>query len=448
MNEQRKPNIGIKGLIVAGLTLALLIPTFLINNLVRERETRQGEAFKEISSKWAETQTIAGPLVSVPYIEYFKDTSGTVKKFRKFIHILPDQLNIDGNISPEKRSRGIFETVVYKSSLTFKGSFSNLLHATAEIPRENILFDQAFISVGITDLRGIEENVQLKWNGAPYLFNSGVETTDILEIGINSPVKINTSDTGNDVVDFSFNLNLNGSQFLYFTPVGKETNVNINSNWKTPSFSGSFLPDKRTITESGFKANWKVLHLNRNYPQTWLNSAYSVNSSSFGINLILPIDNYTKADRSIKYAILIIGLTFLIFFFLELINNKSVHPLQYILIGFALCIFYILLLSISEHLNYNISYLIASIMTIGLIAWYSISILKDKKLAALIAGNLIILYGFIFCLIQLEDFALLMGSIGLFIILALVMFFSKKIDWAGFSNRQNTNTNDLKKGAD
>lgn len=443
MLEQKKPNLGLKALIIAGLMVFLLIPTVLINNLVSERQLRQDEAFKEVSSKWAETQTLAGPFVTIPYVEYVKDSSNTVKKIRQYIHLLPDQLIIDGTISPEKRYRGIFEIVVYNSNLNFKGSFSNLTSFNIDVPRANILFDQAFVSFGITDLRGIKENVQLHWNNETKNFNSGVETSDIIQSGINIPIQLNAADTLNTISNFSFNLNLNGSQFLYFTPVGKETIVNITSNWKTPSFSGSFLPDKRKIGDTGFNASWKVLHLNRNFPQIWRNSEYEINTSAFGISLIVPVDNYTKTDRSIKYAILIIGLTFLTFFFLELINNKPVHPLQYILVGFALCVFYILLLSISEHINYNLAYLIASVMTIALISWYSASILKDKKLAALVTGDLVILYGFIFCIIQLEDYALLMGSFGLFIILAVVMHFSKKIDWAGLSKKTITNV-DLK----
>ncbi len=443
MLEQKKPNLGLKALIIAGLMVFLLIPTILINDLVKEREARQDEAFKEVSSKWAETQTLAGPFVTIPYVEYIKDSTGVVKKYKQYIHILPDQLNISGNISPEKRYRGIFEIVVYNSNLSFKGSFSNLTTFNTDIPRANILFDQAFVSFGITDLRGIKENVQLHWANETMNFNSGVETQDVIQSGINIPIQLSATDTLNKVTNFSFNLNLNGSQFLYFSPVGKETIVNITSNWKTPSFSGAFLPDKRTVTEKGFNAFWKVLHLNRNFPQMWRNSDYNISTSAFGISLIVPVDSYTKTDRSIKYAILIIGLTFLTFFFLELINNKPVHPLQYILVGFALCIFYVLLLSISEHISYNLSYLIASVMTIGLISWYSASILRDKKLAYLIAGDLVILYGFIFCLIQLEDYALLMGSLGLFTILAIVMHFSRKIDWASLTKKIEGGNNSL-----
>ena len=433
MITENKKNIGVKALIVGGLIIALLIPTFLIDNLVRERQSRQDEAVKEISSKWAETQTITGPFITIPYNEYYKDTLGNVHKTRKYIHQLPDQLNIKGNIHPQKRYRGLYEVVVYNSNLSFSGSFSNIAYTNPSILPVDILYNEAFVAVGISDLRGIKESLKLRWNNDSFSFNSGIETTDILKSGINSHIKINPADSTNGPVQFSFNLNLNGSQFLYFTPVGKETIVDISSDWTTPSFAGAFLPDTRNVSDAGFTSRWKILHLNRNYPQNWLNSDYNTENSAFGINLILPIDNYIKTDRSIKYAVLFIGLTFLIFFFLELLNNKNIHPLQYILIGFALCIFYVLLLSLSEHMNFNFSYLIAATMTIGLISWYSGSILKDKKLASLVAGNLIILYGFIFTIIQLEDYALLMGSLGLFIILTLVMYFSKKIDWAGLS---------------
>ncbi len=423
-----KRNYTIKGVIIIGLTILLLLPTVLINVLVRERQDRQEDAFKEISSKWAEAQTISGPFISIPYNEYYKDTLG-VHKLIRYMHILPENLSIDGSISPEKRHRKIYETVVYNSELNISGNFSGLFDGDPSVQPENILYDQAFISVGITDLRGIEEKIVIKWNDDNFSFNSGVGTNDIINSGISAPVNLNRNDTSGKPVNFSFTLNLRGSQYIYFTPIGKETNVSIHSKWQTPSFDGAFLPDSEKLGQDGFTAFWKVLHLNRNYPQRWLNDAFTVDNSSFGINLLLPIDNYTKTDRSIKYAILFIGLTFLIFYFLEILNNKYIHPLQYILIGFALSIFYILLLSISEHMKFNLAYIIAAVMTIGLIWWYSRSILKDRKLSALVGGNLIILYTFIFTIIQLEDYSLLMGSLGLFAILALVMHFSKKIDW-------------------
>lgn len=424
-----KQNLWLKGLIIGGLIFLLLIPTFLIDELVVERKNRQQEAFREISSKWAETQTVTGPIVSIPYLEYFKDTNNTIRTIKRYMHFLPDQLNITGDMQPEKRYRGIYEIVVYSSKLHFSGKFTNLLESDPSIAKDRILYNEAFASFGLSDLRGIKDNVALDWGKDNYSFNSGIATSDVLKSGISVPVRLNPADSSLRSISFSMNLHLRGSQFLYFTPIGKETQVEIHSNWSTPSFDGAFLPDSRKVDLNGFTAHWKVLHLNRNYPQQWLNSGFSVGGSAFGVNLLLKVDNYTKTERSIKYAILFIGLTFLIFFFLEQLNRKLIHPVQYILVGFALCLFYTLLLSISEHIQYNLAYLVSSVMTIGLITWYSRSVLKDRKLSLLVGGNLLVLYGFIFTIIQVEDYALLMGSIGLFIILALVMHFSRKIDW-------------------
>jgi len=229
---------------------------------------------------------------------------------------------------------------------------------------------------------------------------------------------------------FSLELNLNGSQGLNFIPLGRETNVNLASNWASPSFKGVFLPDSREVTDNGFKADWKVLHLNRNYPQEWAgNAPSSVGESAFGVELLIPVDEYQKSMRSIKYAIMLIALTFLIFFFVEVLNSRRIHPIQYILVGLALCIFYLLLLSISEHLNFNKAYIISSIATILLITAYTKTVFKSNRLTSLQSLVLVILYGFMYLLIQLEDYAILIGSIGLFIVLAIVMYISRKIDW-------------------
>jgi inner membrane protein len=207
------------------------------------------------------------------------------------------------------------------------------------------------------------------------------------------------------------------------------TDVNLASEWPNPSFNGAFLPDKRTVTVNGFKANWNVLHLNRNFPQIWTGNQHAISNSSFGIDLLLPVDNYQKSYRSIRYAILFIGFTYLVFFFIEVLNKIFIHPIQYILVGVALIVFYTLLLSISEHINYNFAFIISALATLLLIAGYVRAILKSGKLTMLISGILAVLYTFIFVIIQLQDYALLIGSIGLFIILGLVMYFSRKIDW-------------------
>jgi inner membrane protein len=425
--EKPKYAMAIKGMIIFLLILVLVIPTILINELIRERQIRLETAVKEVSSKWADAQTITGPIITIPYLEYYRDSLG-VHSYKRNAHVLPDRLNIDGSLLPEMRYRGIYEVVVYNSKMNFKGTFDDLSLKALKIPEQNILWDEAVVSIGISDLRGIEDEIVYNWNGKDYSFNSGLENKDVLYSGINARINILHGDSAKPNT-FSFALNLKGSEHVYFSPIGKTTELNITSPWSTPSFDGAFLPDKRDVGPEGFKAFWRILHLNRNFPQQWTNNQHNIEGSAFGINLKIPTDNYTKTDRSMKYSILFIALTFLIFYFLELLNNKNIHALQYLLVGFALCIFYVLLLSISEHIKYNFAYLIASIMTIGLITWYTAGVLKDRKLSGMICGNLCLLYGFIFCLIQLEDYALLMGSLGLFIILCVVMFFSRKIDW-------------------
>ena len=234
---------------------------------------------------------------------------------------------------------------------------------------------------------------------------------------------------GKSSYHFAFDLVLKGSQQLYFAPVGRETKVKIQSKWATPSFDGAFLPDNRTISDAGFTADWKVLHLNRNYPQSWTGARNGIIESAFGVNLLLPTDHYKKSIRTVKYAFILIALTFLIFFFMEILNGRLVHPFQYILVGMALCIFYTLLLSFSEHLNFNIAYTLAAAMTVGMVTFYAKTIFETWQLAALVGGILTILYLFVFTIVQLNDYALLIGSLGLFGVLGIVMYLSRKIDW-------------------
>ncbi|GAA4443483.1 hypothetical protein GCM10023188_44310 [Pontibacter saemangeumensis] len=277
------------------------------------------------------------------------------------------------------------------------------------------------------DLREIEEQVDLTWNREKISFNPGVSSNDVVKSGINGLVRLDPN--GSTSYSFSLRLDLKGSQLLYFTPVGKVTNIRLASEWPNPSFNGAFLPDEREVTEKGFEAEWNVLHLNRNFPQIWTSDRHSISDSSFGIDLLLPVDNYQKSYRSIRYAILFIGFTFLAFFFVEVLNKIFIHPIQYILVGMALVIFYTLLLSISEHLKFNLAFIVLAVSTLLLIAGYIRAIRRSPKLTMLISGILTVLYTFIFVIIQLQDYALLIGSVGIFIILGLVMYFSRKIDW-------------------
>ena len=441
INSKIKNSISIRLLSIGFLVLILLIPTSMIENMIREREYRRGDVIREVSEKWGDSQTITGPVLTIPYIRYVKNQDNHLIKTKGYAHFLPNKLNINGKLTPEIRYRSIYEIIVYNSQLHLSGNFSAPDFKDLGINEEYIKWDEAFVSIGIPDMRGIQDNIILKWNKDSYPLNPGIETNDVIGSGVSTRVKLAQHTTtmlneekiiATDKIKeyrFDFNLNLNGSTYLKFIPIGKETNVTLSSNWIHPSFNGAFLPDEREINKEGFSAHWKVLHLNRNYPQQWVQDTHNIHNSSFGVDLLVPVDQYQKSTRSAKYAIMFISFTFLIFFFIEIRNKKRIHPIQFILVGLALTIFYALLLSLSEHISFNWAYIIASFAIILLISTYSISIFKNKKLTGLMSGVLLLLYGFIFTILQLEDYALLMGSIGLFIVLAIIMYLSRKIDW-------------------
>lgn len=419
-DDASKNSIGLRLAMVGFLTLILLVPATIVGFLVGEREQRQEEAVKEVGSKWGNTQTITGPIISVPY-KANKDT--------KVAYFLPVELNISGDIDPQILKRGIYEITAYNSKLKIAGQFIHPNFSQLGVSGSNVLWNEAKILVGLSDMRGVNEKISLNWNDRILALNPGMSAPQIADSGVSVIAPL-----GAETYKFSFDLNLNGSQSLNFIPLGKETNVNLSSQWANPSFDGAFLPDQREVSKDGFTAQWKILSLNRNYPQSFNDSdRYNLRESGFGVKFLVPVDQYQKTTRSIKYAIMFIALTFLTFFFVEIFNKKRIHPIQYLLVGFALLVFYTLLLSISEHTDFNIAYSISSLATIILIVLYSMSIFKNRILTLALGGILVILYGFMYVVLQLQDYALLMGSIGLFLVLAAVMFISRKIDWYSFS---------------
>ena len=422
------------------IALLLLIPTGMIKSIIYEREQTQREAIDEVSEKWGGGQTLQGPVLTIPYTRYVKEIDKatgkeTLVQITERLHVLPSKLDIQASVKPDRRHRGVYEIVVYNSALHVSGAFTKLDFKDLEAKGHSFKFNEATLNAGIDDLRGIEKQIELNWEGKKLPFNPGVSNQDIFYSGINAKVSI--SPTDDHLYRFSFDIELKGSQQLYFTPVGKETDVVLNSDWQTPKFDGAFLPDQHKTDNAGFKAHWNILNLNRNYPQSWTGSSYKLRDSSFGVDLKLPVDNYQKSHRSIHYAILFIGLTFLVFFFIEIFQASGIHPIQYILVGIALVVFYTLLLSISEHIRFNYAFILSALATVALISLYVRAILRSLKMSLFIAGLLSMLYIFIFVIIQLEDLALLIGSIGVFIILGLVMYFSRKIDWYNIGQDKN-----------
>lgn len=428
-----------KSMVVGFLMLVLLIPASFIQDLVRERQERQTEVIAEVSSKWASAQTINGPFLLIPYIEYQPGENGKVLAYKRMLHYMPDALEVDGKLMPEVKHRSIFKIVLYKSDVLLKGKIAPLQLAKAGIDPNSIQWNEVRLCLGITDNRGIAESLVLNWNGQPFEMEPGFPETEIAASGVSMliPDAVRLKDSAST---FQLKLKLNGSERLYFTPLAKQTSVQLQSAWPDPAFDGKFLPQQSAVKPEGFTAKWNILHFTRDIPQVWKTGKHDVHTYAFGVGLLQGIDSYSKTMRAVKYALLFIALTFCLFFFIEILKKRSVHPLQYILVGLALCIFYTLLLSVSEYTGFNIAYAIASVATIGLITAYTYSIFKQAGVAIALTGFLSALYGFIYILIQLQDGALLFGSIGLFILLAIVMFYSRRIDWYGDTKKTPNNS--------
>ena len=418
----------IKGLFIGFLILLMLIPIAMISGLIHERQFRQEEVVNEISRKWASGQTIQGPIVAIPYVVPAEKNKPAV---RKNLYLLPDQLKIDGELMPEVRHRSLYDVTLYRSEVTLTGSFDVAQILKTGVDPSNIQWNEAHLLVGLDDARGLEEEVVLHWGQQAGTVEAGIPGFNMLKSGLSTRVQI----AEGAKTSFSIKLKLKGSEHLYFTPLGRTTRVSLKSPWTDPAFDGQYLPTSQAkVNDSGFVANWNILQVSRNYPQAWKDDVIQdLQASAFGVKLLQPTDNYAKTDRSVKYAILIIALTFTIFFFVETFQKRQIHPLQYILVGIALTVFYTLLLSISEYLGYNPAYLIAASATVSLITVYVYGIFKKIAIAAGFAVSLGGLYTYIFILIQLQDYALLFGSVGLFLILAVIMYFSRKIDWYGVS---------------
>jgi inner membrane protein len=342
------------------------------------------------------------------------------------LYLFPRELDFRGNITPEIRYLSIFEIPVYTSDINITGTYNLSDIPETELKKGNIQYDQAKISFQISDMKGIGNQLSLNWNDQIYPAQAGPHHCSILEKGFHfqSPLNGKIREYA-----FSFSLALRGTKSLGFIPLGKETTARLTSTWQHPGFMGDFLPKNREISSNGFTAEWEIYDLNRNIPQYTDNREFNLGESQFGISLITPVDQYQQTTRSVKYAVLFIALTFLSFFLMEILYEKRLHPMQYLLVGSGLVLFYILLLSLSEHMTFSLSYIISSMALIMLISLYARAILKDRRFMGVIAAVLVSLYGFLFINLQLEDYALLLGSVGLFLILAAVMYLTRNLDW-------------------
>jgi inner membrane protein len=427
--EQIRNSQFVRILLVFFLILILQIPTVMLEGLVRDRQSLRQEAVSSITAKWGAQQEIIGPRLVVPYIKRFQ--SGNTKKAEtKSGVFLPQSLKITGDMKSETRHRGIFEVPVYQTALTVSGNFQRPDLSSWGVNPEDILWDRAELNMQISDVHAVQNQAELSWNKTQIAFAPGQGKLSDNTPGIHAALK---GKLKGDTFDFKIPLKLQGSEKMTFAPFGETTQVNLTSNWPDPSFQGSWLPSENTVNAKGFKAVWDIPSLGRNYPQFWNSEnpvgAEIVRASIFGVDLISPVDNYRMAERSIKYNFLFLILTFAVFWLFEVTVRLRVHPLQYLLVGIAMSLFYLLQLALSEHMGFQGAYAIASAAVVGMITLYSIAVLRAKRRAGIIGAMQVALYGYLYVVLVNQDYSLLIGSFGLFGFLAIVMYFTRRIDW-------------------
>lgn len=428
--------------ILLGIVLLFLIPQLLIQGVLSERLQRRNGAVAEITSTWGASQTLCGPVLIVPY--RYRVTSQRTQMVNgqmtsvpvtetqtAYAHFLPEDLQITGDLKPSVLHRGIYQAVVYGGSIQLQGRFAKPVFDDWKVEEADVVWDEAVVTVAVSDLRGAKETILLTWGGKTLPMAPCSKLADFP-----SGVHVKTGKAGWESgapVSFSIPLTLNGSTGIRFVPVGQQTRVALSSPWADPSFKGAFLPAERTVGAAGFEASWKVSSYGRDYPQQWTSregfNATSVRNSAFGVDLIEVVDTYRYVERAIKYGLLFVVLVFTAFFLYEILAPLRVHPLQYTFVAMALCLFYLALISLSEIIGFGWAYLASTAAAILMVMCYSIAVLKRFSRALVIGAELAAIYGFLFVILRLQDYSLLFGTAGLFVALGLVMYLTRNIDW-------------------
>ena len=419
-----------------------------VNDIILERQQRQFDVKADIARSSAGEQTLVGPVLVVPYIEEFTETTteNGVKKteakceYRKTV-ILPEQLNLEGGFSNEFKKLGIYKALTYQLSGSIKGNFvlpANI-KLTAYHNNSQLTMQAAYLSMGISDPRGITDSPTITWGNQTLSFKQGSQLK-ALGNGIHAPIGM-LQQTAEKKIAFHINLNLRGTEQFNFAPIAGNSKVALQSSWQHPHFGVSFLPEASTqqINADGFKANWAVSSLSSNNQAVFFNQMSGQDNQfleSLNIGFVEPINVYSQSDRATKYGLLFIGLTFAGFFIFEILKNLRIHPAQYTLVGLSMAMFYLLLVSLAEQIGFASAYLTASSACVVLLGYYLSYVLKSKANGFIFASLLTALYGALYGILQSEDNALLMGSLMVFGLLALVMVITRKVDWYAISANQ------------
>ena len=424
----------LKVLLILAMVIGFLLPLALVRDAIQERNSRQQSVAGEIGQIWGNRQTVMGPILIVPYRETFINAREEIFHRERTAFFLPDRYDVGAEVRSETRHRGIFEAVVYTTDILLAGEFALPPVADWAPDEAEILWERAAVIVGANDLRSIDGVMTIDWDGETLPLRPGAPALGELVSGRMSAAIPDLAALGTRTIPFETRLTLNGSDSLDFAPLGRETHVSIKSNWQDPGFVGAFLPDRHTVSEAGFDADWTVSYYGRPYPQHW-NSAEendilpAIRGSDFGVRFVQPVSAYLQSERSAKHGVLFIIFTFAVFFLFETVAGLRIHVFQYGLVGMSLCLFYLLLISVAEHLGFAAAYGIGAAAVVGQIVLYTAKVLASARRSAAIGALLTALYGGLFVLMGLEDFALLFGSVALFAALGAVMFVTRNIDW-------------------
>jgi inner membrane protein len=422
-------------LVMGVIMILLMIPLTMVSAIVSERTTRRNAVVEDVSATWGGVQTIAGPVLVVPYRHISIDSNGRQAQTILRASFLPEVLDVQGVVDPQVRSRSLFKVVVYKARIRMSGRFAAPDVASVARAGAEPLWNDATVNIGVSDPRGIARRIALKWNGQDIALTPGVSDTGLFSSGSHAPAQF-AATAPSGPVTFALDLDLNGTRDIRLLPGGSETSLQLTSSWRHPGFTGAPLPESHTINDQGFSASWRVPFFGRGFAAAWSDATTDreklknqAEAAAFGVTFVQPVDIYQQAERAVKYAPLFIVLTFVVFFLCEIMRSRLLHPVQYVFVGFAICVFYLLLLSISEHAGFDLAYASAAAATTALVGGYSGYALGGRTEGLLVSGAIAALYGFLYLLLRLEDSALLAGSLGLFAMLALLMWATRRVNW-------------------
>ena len=422
-------SVSVKVVFIGFLILVMLIPVSMIQGVVHDRTQVSYDAQHDVMRSWGEAQTIAAPFLVVPYTCIVENQREEKVERLYRAYVLPHDLDIKIELRPDTRYRGIHEVTVYSATLSISGTFDR--PSLDDLPHnaERIIWEDVELAIGVSDARAITKAPVLQFGESQSNFVPKGRQKDGLPPQIVAPIG---DAFAGDRAAFSFDLHVNGTNSLNLLPLGDTTTVAMRSSWTSPSFIGNYLPKTRDVSGQGFAATWEVSSLGRSLPSVWTESSIDANraaQSEFGVELFVPVGVYQLSLRATKYAVLFIGLTFVAYFLFEVIAGLRLHPLQYLLVGFANTLFYLLLLSLSEHIGFGFAYFASAVASTGLISAYSSAILGERSRAMLVSVVLVLLYLFLYMTLKAETYAMLAGSVGLWMTLAVVMFLTRKVDW-------------------